>query len=304
MMIRVGLALSVCLLSVAAGAAVPCLRVVAGAPDVATLRDAWSVESTKAGIVGAAVKIVHAPSDCPSDGPSVRLAPDGQAVLLGPRGLVRDERNLAGLSSWESARELARMLLASADSDAHLGPLDGDGGSPTPGPRVGGWLGGRYTLQEAPGMHQGALLLDSHVALLSERLLLGLRLDWSPAQDLGTVPGSAQLQAVAVAAHIGWRVRIDPVWLRVSTGLLLEWRRLTVEPRARLDIVEEDLVTGGALLELALDVPVWRRLRLGLAVGLRAWFDGTGYRWDGELVYPGPLVSGVASLRVGWWWNG
>jgi len=212
----------------------------------------------------------------------------------------------------DRAAEVARFVVALMPGPANparpallTGPLPQRrmatlaGPLPAAPPPVQGYAeaGGWYAWEGGAGMHTGGISGEVGVSLLDERLLAGLRAGWQPSQ--AGPGGPASVQSVPVTAVVHGGVRISRILLRLVLEVGLEWRRVVVAPRSRIDPVTAGDTAGVLGGELEVVVPLTPLLRLAIAGTGRGYLRGASFTWNGENVLKAPRYAFGAAVRLG-----
>lgn len=284
--------------------------------EAEALRVAVALEKRR---VGAAFNRVDAPSldDCPIGGRTVVVVVGaGDAWWQGEDGAPRpmdtatmDPRDRAS----EVARRVVSVLAAPTDETARpivdgelkppqaADPRDPGIGRPrTPGRRVEGYVrvGGRYEYQPGVRLHAGSIEFETGVSLLGERLAIGLRGGWQPAQTIHTDRMDARVTSSPVALMIRGGLKWEPVRVRLGVGAGLEWRRVELRPAftSRRPVDARVFPTLEAELEVAFPFAGFLRAVLaGTVRGFPAWIT---YAWMARPVLEGPKVGVGLAVRL------
>ncbi len=254
-----------------------------------------------------------APEACPpdSDGPSALLLLTGtNAVLLGPCGATL-QQDLGGAAPVDRGQEIARRVVGLFAAEVRRGhPLLVDRtrqplATPSVAQSVVGPAGyvslaGRYGYQPTGGNHRFATDLEGGLTLYDERLLVGLRAGFEPAQQAATDPFRIDAMAVPVTILLRGGGRVHPrILVRGALGAGIEWRQLEASVPGRGD--SRRISNTLPLLEAEVEVAIVATgiLRVSVAGVLRGFLGGEALSWQGRTVYDPPRLSVGLAVRLG-----
>lgn len=203
---------------------------------------------------------------------------------------------------WLQARAPVEPALWGARAAEALGVTEAlaeDGGD------VSGFaaLGGAWVLDALQSSSGGALRVEGGVALLSDRLALGLALDWAPSVSRNAEGADLDVTGVAGLATVRgrWRLRGQGAGALSAGGWVgvgVTWQRVTVRPEVSFREAEQDVTSALVEAGATLEVGVGGGVRVALDAALQGRPSWITLAWDGATLGDTSRLSVAAGLRV------